>query len=86
MSKGGNLPRSGPVVQENYGGMPTPMPQLPPRNLGPVPLYNDPQPVGPTTGATGGSPVPLYNQEPVNVDTLPSEIFNEIAVAASVDN
>ena len=126
MSKGGNLPRSGPVVQENYGGMPTPMPQipmpppsqmplrrnppfnpkggmppidkegmppidiggpmpqLPPPNRGPVPLYNDPQPVGPTTGATGGSPVPLYNQEPVNVDTLPSEIFNEIAVPLPV--
>lgn len=78
MSKGGNLPRSGPVVQENYGGMPTPMPQLPPRNLGPVPLYNDPQPVGPTTGATGGSPVPLYNQEPSDPIATPIPDFGSL--------
>ena len=106
MSKGGNLPRSGPVVPENYGGMPTPMPQIPmpppsqmpPRrsppfnpkggmppitpppapNRGPVPLYNDPQPVGPTTGATGGSPVPLYNQEPADPIAAPLPDFGSL--------
>ena len=65
------------------GGMPPidkggPMPQLPPRNLGPVPLYNDPQPIGPTTGATGGSPVPLYNQEPSDPIATPIPDFGSL--------
>ena len=72
-------PRRSPPFNPK-GGMPPiidgPMPQLPPRNLGPVPLYNDPQPVGPKTGATGGSPVPLYNQEPSDPIAAPPDFGN----------